>query len=168
MKTYRGFTLSQLQESYYYEPDAGRIHSKKDGTILFPRKGRLSKRDSAGKVVSLSAGIVSVCLFYERIIDESEHLVYADGSRSNLKISNLLLLKHGKDKEKHHTVVPVEVDFPDLDNVHDIYYERKLQKYLVRPYHNSDAVFITSNLNEARKDRDKQKMYTKIYEQDIF
>jgi hypothetical protein len=137
--TYQGFTYEQLAKDYSYDPVAGKITSTYSGIGLSSATGSMNKRAGPRGSIRLQMNILAMILHQGKII-EGQEVKLVDKDKSNLKLSNLLVVD------------------PEDEVVTNIYCKNTSKEGIVENIYRGcfvvrgneyDAVYFTKTLEEA-------------------
>jgi hypothetical protein len=92
-QTYVGYTLAQIKNIFYYDPDTGEFTSKVSGKEIVD-KAITYRHPKTGKVVCFNLSRVAVMLMTDTYLHPKDRVLCKDGDRYNLAYSNLVVVDH--------------------------------------------------------------------------
>lgn len=137
--TYQGFTYEQLAKDYSYDPVAGKIISKYSGLPLSNTTGTMNKKAGPRGCIRIQMNILAMILHQGKIVEDQE-VKLIDKDKSNLKLTNLLMVN------------------PEDEVITNIYCKPTTREGVVENIYRGcfvvrgneyDAVFYTKTLEEA-------------------
>jgi hypothetical protein len=101
-QTYVGYTLDQIKNIFYYDPDTGKFTSKVSGKEIVD-KSFTYRNPKTGKVVCFNLSRVAMMLMTDDYLHPSDKVLCKDGDRYNLAYSNLSVVDHKGTYPKRNT-----------------------------------------------------------------
>lgn len=89
--TYQGFTYDDLTRDYSYDPVGGNIISTRSGRPLSTKGGVMNKKAGPRGSIRLQMNILAMIL-HQGFIVEGQQVVLLDKDKSNLKLTNLVVV----------------------------------------------------------------------------
>lgn len=151
MNSYQGFTLTDLNTRFTYDPDRGVVVYKKTKVL---QERRFKVRNPKGDLVTVSVPRVAVMIHNQEILDDDLMVRLRDGNDYNLSIDNLVVAHSREGNLGEETLVKyVETA------TRGVFYGHHSELFVVRRG-KTQAVYRTPDYKEAvsvRKEWEKDK-----------
>lgn len=160
MNTYLGMTLEELDKSFFYDRDNGKIYSRfsKQEVGSVTDSGLVIKKRVGHKVINLSVGKMCYFMIHGVCLDKYDKIYYLDGDYTNLKPDNLSVVRYVPNRNPSELEPYVEVD-------RRIFYDPNKTRYVVRRG-STQAVYRTFDLKEAVSIRNEWEIDNSIHKWD--